>query len=543
VSEKAEKTCKCGHDEKMHRPYCHGNRPGGYPCECPFYDLAPREATAPFHREDTLARLMKHYKTAIEPCLPTVRVMIGEAYDLGRLASVEPREATEEAPQPENRFNNYTNAVYVVRGSDEEDWTAHALAYDLVGSGPTKEQAVARLRNCLIAQIAVGRKQGLTPFQSFFPAPPEYWTPPYEIMELPTEAEIAACKIELDAVSAPPPATESELRSQPEPDVPINPGFGHQHGLAVPTVAAPLPGPEKPELRGMSQLVGKKARNRAFRLWKLAETTEQAARKSYEIIRDAWRGNIDVQSLRESTRASGTSETPKPNSGRRAAWLIKNGWQIGQNGYWKDPVEGKLWSNAAARNIINSRLRTRSPRAALAQASLSWGSRWRVGRKVLLNVYEGDTPVCQCHDAATALRIVDAMNAKALAESPTGQPHYEWTPEVENARTFLLAHFADKFSMEAIATAAYILGGKATAVAQTATPLEGQWISVKERLPERKILVWSWNKLCPRAILSHLDSHGLWCGHYTDHPQCEMRGPLPTGDPTHWQPLPDPPSF
>jgi hypothetical protein len=70
---------------------------------------------------------------------------------------------------------------------------------------------------------------------------------------------------------------------------------------------------------------------------------------------------------------------------------------------------------------------------------------------------------------------------------------------------------------------------------------QGQWIPVGERLPERSTLVWSWNALYPRAILSHLDSCGLWCGHYTDALQCEMRGPLPTVDPTHWQPLPEPP--
>jgi hypothetical protein len=36
--------------------------------------------------------------------------------------------------------------------------------------------------------------------------------------------------------------------------------------------------------------------------------------------------------------------------------------------------------------------------------------RWRVGRKVPINVYEGDRPVCQCHTVRNAQRIVDAMN-------------------------------------------------------------------------------------------------------------------------------------
>lgn len=37
---------------------------------------------------------------------------------------------------------------------------------------------------------------------------------------------------------------------------------------------------------------------------------------------------------------------------------------------------------------------------------------WRVGTKIPLNVYEGDRPVCQCHTAEDAARIVAAMNAQ-----------------------------------------------------------------------------------------------------------------------------------
>ncbi len=39
---------------------------------------------------------------------------------------------------------------------------------------------------------------------------------------------------------------------------------------------------------------------------------------------------------------------------------------------------------------------------------------WRVGSKVPINVYEGDRPVCQCHNEQDAERIVDAMNAMRL---------------------------------------------------------------------------------------------------------------------------------
>ena len=41
---------------------------------------------------------------------------------------------------------------------------------------------------------------------------------------------------------------------------------------------------------------------------------------------------------------------------------------------------------------------------------------WRVGLKVPLNIYEGDRPVCQCHQPEDAERIVAAMNARQELE-------------------------------------------------------------------------------------------------------------------------------
>ena len=35
---------------------------------------------------------------------------------------------------------------------------------------------------------------------------------------------------------------------------------------------------------------------------------------------------------------------------------------------------------------------------------------WRVGRKVPINIYDGERPVCQCHCVEDALNIVKAMN-------------------------------------------------------------------------------------------------------------------------------------
>lgn len=54
-------------------------------------------------------------------------------------------------------------------------------------------------------------------------------------------------------------------------------------------------------------------------------------------------------------------------------------------------------------------LPTVSPPAQITRSAAT-GPRWRVGRKVPLNVYEGDRPICQCHTAADAARIVKAMN-------------------------------------------------------------------------------------------------------------------------------------
>lgn len=43
---------------------------------------------------------------------------------------------------------------------------------------------------------------------------------------------------------------------------------------------------------------------------------------------------------------------------------------------------------------------------------------WRVGATVKLNVYEGDRPVCQCHDEADAHSICQAVNALTVSVSP-----------------------------------------------------------------------------------------------------------------------------
>ena len=41
---------------------------------------------------------------------------------------------------------------------------------------------------------------------------------------------------------------------------------------------------------------------------------------------------------------------------------------------------------------------------------------WRVGSRVGLNVYDGDRPVCQCHNAEDAANIVAAMNGNVIVK-------------------------------------------------------------------------------------------------------------------------------
>jgi uncharacterized protein DUF551 len=74
------------------------------------------------------------------------------------------------------------------------------------------------------------------------------------------------------------------------------------------------------------------------------------------------------------------------------------------------------------------------------------------------------------------------------------------------------------------------------------------WISVKDRMPKFGILVLvanqAWYPGWPKVMHGHLDSEGEWCGHYADLERCGQpteKG-LPTSEPTHWMPLPDPPA-
>jgi len=60
---------------------------------------------------------------------------------------------------------------------------------------------------------------------------------------------------------------------------------------------------------------------------------------------------------------------------------------------------------------LNNPTNHESPTAPVSSAN------WRVGRRVGINVYEGDRPVCQCHTVDDARRIVAAMNEATMIES------------------------------------------------------------------------------------------------------------------------------
>lgn len=77
-----------------------------------------------------------------------------------------------------------------------------------------------------------------------------------------------------------------------------------------------------------------------------------------------------------------------------------------EEGEWTDfgylkHVDALLLANALL--SLNEKLKT-------AEIQSEAGT-WRVGKKIPMNVYEGDRPVCQCHNEMDAARIVTAMNS------------------------------------------------------------------------------------------------------------------------------------
>ena len=51
-------------------------------------------------------------------------------------------------------------------------------------------------------------------------------------------------------------------------------------------------------------------------------------------------------------------------------------------------------------------------------------TKWRIGRKVPINVYEGDRPVCQCHTVGDAALIVNAVNEQLERAARLDAAHF-----------------------------------------------------------------------------------------------------------------------
>jgi len=100
----------------------------------------------------------------------------------------------ERGTPPKSPIGKSQTPITVREGEAEGTWIAHSLEFDLIGCDPDRTKAIEQLKVCLGAQIAFGRKRGIT--NCYFPAPIEYWIPPYEFLPMPTEEEIAAFKFE-----------------------------------------------------------------------------------------------------------------------------------------------------------------------------------------------------------------------------------------------------------------------------------------------------------------------------------------------------------
>jgi hypothetical protein len=72
-------------------------------------------------------------------------------------------------------------------------------------------------------------------------------------------------------------------------------------------------------------------------------------------------------------------------------------------------------------------------------------SKWRVGRKVGLNVYAGERPVCQCHTEAEAKLIVEAVNAWNSANGKTARlvRHGEEPADADYGAFYIVAQPTD----------------------------------------------------------------------------------------------------
>lgn len=67
----------------------------------------------------------------------------------------------------------------------EGTWVAHAVAFDVVATGKTTQQALESLGATLTAYIGWGIRNGRTIRDCYFAAPASYWTAPFLQIEVP----------------------------------------------------------------------------------------------------------------------------------------------------------------------------------------------------------------------------------------------------------------------------------------------------------------------------------------------------------------------
>lgn len=80
---------------------------------------------------------------------------------------------------------------------------------------------------------------------------------------------------------------------------------------------------------------------------------------------------------------------------------------------------------------------------------------------------------------------------------------------------------------------------KSLAGVEQPTPKEAKWISVEVQMPEYDTDVILGSAAWPRVYLGYWRHSEEWIGRYRAE---DREGPLPDTNPTHWQPLPAPPS-
>jgi hypothetical protein len=201
--------------------------------------------------------------------------------------------------------------------------------------------------------------------------------------------------------------------------------------------------------------------------------------------------------------------------------------------------------------------------------------RWRLGRNVPINVYEGDRPICQCHTSIDAKRIVDAMNRVLTSQeqpAPEANTVEWWKAEAyrleETIRLLrtealvqakpagdlreLIRSAAQRAYLGANASYAQPGGNARSATAEIereftllleqelsrvrASDQRGVWISCADRMPEDGLIVFVWDSGWNASYIAQ------WCGEDGWDPG-DHAPPHHNSDVTHWMAFPQSPAL